>query len=210
MDDLALLRLDELCAGYGGEALVGPIDAALGPGLYEVRGSNGSGKTTLLRTMCGELRAIGGQCLVQGRSVWADVAVRAQIAYVSAVPEQPDFLSVEECWRMYAALRGLPDWDGVLWQVRFGLDGAMPLAQCSAGQRRRAELIAALAADPSVLLLDEVLANLDPQSVAVVADALEQWREDRVVILTSHQPLPVKVDACFELAARRPLVWEVA
>lgn len=203
-----ILTLDALCVGYGRAALVGPVSASLGPGIYHVVGRNGSGKTTLMLSICGELRPISGRCEVLGRSIWHEPAARAHIAYVSATPEQPEFLSVEECWRLYAGLRGQPGWDGYAWERRLGLEGRWRLSQCSAGQRRRAELLAALAADPEVLLLDELWANLDDESVEVILASLEQWRAERVIVMTSHRELPLKADAVFTLGTGS-LSWEV-
>ncbi|MEQ1507910.1 MAG: ABC transporter ATP-binding protein, partial [Myxococcota bacterium] len=75
------------------------------------------------------------------------------------------------------------------------------LGHCSAGQRRLAELLAASAGDPPVVLLDEPFANLDPVSTARVADQVTRWRADRVVIVTSHGPLPVEVDTVLRIGA---------
>lgn len=203
-----ILALDALRVGYGQHTVIGPVSASLGPGLYHLVGGNGSGKTTLMRSMCGELRPIDGRCEVLGRSIWHEPESRAQLAYVSATPEQPEFLSVEECWRLYAALRGQPKWDGYSWQRRLGLEGDWRLSRCSAGQRRRAEFLAALAADPKVLLLDELWANLDDESIDVILESLERWRAERVILMTSHRELPLKADAVFTLSAGA-LRWEV-
>lgn len=181
--------------------VLGPLDARLGPGIVHLRGANGAGKTTLLRVACGELRPTGGRVLLDGRSPLVDPTTRARISFLPAVPELSGFLTVEEAWRLMAGLRGRPDWAGAALQDRFGLPGTRPLDRLSVGQRRKAELLAALAGDPDVLLLDEVFAPLDPDSTAVVAHELEARRASRITLLTSHGPLPLAADAALDLSA---------
>jgi ABC-type multidrug transport system fused ATPase/permease subunit len=63
----------------------------------------------------------------------------------------------------------------------------------SAGQRRRLALARAFLRDAPLVLLDEPTADLDPESAAVVGDAIERLRVGRTVLVVAHRP---------ELAAR--------
>lgn len=85
-----------------------------------------------------------------------------------------------------AALRGAADWDGAALRDRLCVPGSLPLSHCSAGQRRRAELLAALAGDPRVLLLDETFAHLDDHGCEVLRGLVEEWRADGCVVLVHH------------------------
>lgn len=179
---------------------VGPVSWTLGPGIHHLAAANGAGKTTLLRCLCGAWRATG-TLSVCGGDPRMDAAARRHVAFVPSEPELPAFLTVDEAWQQLAALRGAPGWDGAALRDRLGLAGGQALGHCSAGQRRRAELLAGAAGDPAVLLLDEPFANLDAASVAAVADVVEGWRADRVVVVTSHGPLPVRADSTLHLGS---------
>ncbi len=176
--------------------------------MYHLRGGNGSGKSTLLRSMCAEIEPWRGRCLVRGLDTWREPEGRRDLVYVSASPELPEFLRVDECWQFFAAMRGRPDWDGTPWREALGIDGALSLAHASSGQRRRAELLAAMAGDPAVMLLDEVFTHLDVEAVALLAEWIDTWRTDRVILLTSHADLPVSPDVVWEMSAGVALTLE--
>lgn len=185
----AALVIEGLCYRYPGGAAFGPLSAQLGPGLHQLVGPNGSGKTTLLRCMAGELRASAGRCLIDGVDVWSAPSARARLGYLATPADQPDLLTVDELWRLYAALRGAPGWDGAGLRERLELPPGLQLSACSAGQRHRAELLAALAGNPAALLLDEPLATLDVGSVAMVRELLRELAASRIVVVTSHLEL---------------------
>ncbi|MEQ1572233.1 MAG: ATP-binding cassette domain-containing protein [Myxococcota bacterium] len=196
----ASLRCEALSLTFPSGFRVGPLSLDLGPGLHHLVAPNGTGKTTLLRCLCGGWRDTAGALSVCGADPRTERSARAAVAFVPADPELPPWLTVDEAWHELAALRGAPGWDGAALRTALDLPGELPLGHCSAGQRRRAELLAAAAGDPPVLLLDEPFANLDPDATARVAACLERWRSDRVVVVTSHGPLPLVADTTIHLA----------
>lgn len=207
MDD-PILCLDDLLVRYPSGFSVGPCQGALSKGLFHLKGGNGTGKTTLLKAMCGEIRAQSGCCTVFGEDIWKSPLARRHIGYLAADPELPDFFRIEECWHFHASMRRRPEWDGRELQQTLRLNGDMLLAHSSAGQRRAAELLAALAGDPVVLLLDEPFACLDEEVTHTLVGWLDSWRNDRVVLLTSHQDVPVEVDGTWTLERGEPLSLE--
>jgi ABC-2 type transport system ATP-binding protein len=198
---IASLRCRGLRLRFPSGFTVGPLDLDLGPGVHHLIGANGSGKTTLLRCLCGGWRTSEGTVDVCGMDPRTNPDGRRKIALLAAEPELPTFLTVDEAWQELAALRGRPDWDGAPLRDHLGLPPGLPLAHCSAGQRRLAELLAAAAGDPAVLLLDEPFANLDPVSTERLVACLSGWRADRVLVITSHGPVPLPVDS--EIAVSR-------
>lgn len=191
---MTTLLVDRLAFTYPGGFRAGPLSLSADRGVVHLLGANGTGKTTLLRCVCGEYRRSEGELRVRGRDPRREVAARRDVAFQAAEPELPDALTVDEAWQQLAAVRQRPDWDGASLRERFQLPGTLRLGQCSAGQRRLAEFLAAAAGDPAVLLLDEPFANLDVGRVAVLRDALVDWARERVVVVTSHQPLPMGAD----------------
>ncbi len=196
----ASLVCEDLTLSFPTGRRVGPVTWRLGPGIHHLAAANGSGKTTLLRCLCGAWRATG-ILLVCGGDPRTDPSARRHVAFVPSEPELPAFLTVDEAWQQLAALRGALAWDGAALRDRLGLAGGQALGHCSAGQRRRAELLAGAAGDPAVILLDEPFANLDADATERVADVVEGWRADRVVVVTSHGPLPVRADATLHLGS---------
>jgi ABC-2 type transport system ATP-binding protein len=188
------LRCD-LAYTYPSGFRAGPLRLDLGPGVHQLSAANGRGKTTLLRCLCGENRRSQGTLSVCGHDPRHEVEGRRAIAYWAAEPELPDVLTVDEAWQQLAAIRGAPRWDGDALRIRLDVPGALPMGHCSAGQRRLAELLAAAAGDPPVLLLDEPFANLDPEHVDRLVAVLEDWRAERVLLLTSHSPPPLPVNS---------------
>jgi ABC-2 type transport system ATP-binding protein len=141
---------------------VGEVHGFLGP--------NGSGKTTTLRVLLGLLRADGGTASVLGSDPWVDsVALHRRLAYV------PGDVSL---W---------PNLTGAELLDRFELDPTKKSRAYSKGNRQKVALIAALASDVELLLLDEPTAGLDPLMEAAFQDCIRHERgSGRTVLLSSH------------------------
>jgi ABC-type multidrug transport system ATPase subunit len=188
------MRICDLVVVYGTGVRVGPVSWSLAPGVHRLTGPNGSGKTTLMRAMAADLHPSGGTVEVAGRDLHRDAGARRHVGYLPATPDLPGYLTVDESWQTVAALRGDPDWDGAPVREALALPGDLRVSHGSSGQRRRAALLAALAADPDVLLLDEPFAHLDDQGCAFLAGWIDDARDRRVVVLTHHGTCPVVVD----------------
>src|SRR5204862_6578924 len=120
-------------------------------------GPNGAGKTTLLQILAGSLRPSGGSVsLASGRVGW--------------VPQQPALyskLSVAENLRLFARLEKRPDVpatvERMLGQTGLRDRAGDEVGKLSGGNRQRVNIAIGLLAEPSVLLLDEPSAALDPR-----------------------------------------------
>lgn len=188
------LRLEDVRHERPGGFALGPISLKLGPGIWRITGGNGSGKTTMLRLLGGDLPPSSGRVVWNGLNLYRKEAARRDVSLLLTNPEQPDFFTVEEAWKLAAALRGQGKWDGKELQAELGLSGGQALGTLSTGMRRRAELLATLAGDPNLLLLDEVFAPLDAKAVAAVSQRLESWRERRLIFFTAHGDVPLRID----------------
>ncbi|TNE88877.1 MAG: ATP-binding cassette domain-containing protein [Deltaproteobacteria bacterium] len=199
------LVLDHLGFAYPDGTAIGPVSLRADAGVVRLHGENGTGKSTLLRVIGGVLPASEGTVRLHGRDPFAEAPVRAHIGAVTADPELPPFLTATEAWQQWAAFRGKPDWDGASRLEALGLPPHLRLGHMSSGQRRRAELVAALAGDPSLLLLDETFTHLDDAGVAWLAAEIERGRAQRVVLLAHHGTPPVGIDDTVVVPpARRP------
>ena len=163
------------------EVRAGEVHAFLGP--------NGAGKTTTLRILLGLLRKDGGQAGLLGGDPWRDaVALHRRLAYVPGDVTLWPGLSGGEIIDLLGRLRGgLDPGRRQALTERFALDPAKKARAYSKGNRQKVALIAALASDAELLLLDEPTAGLDPLMEATFRDCVaEERRQGRTVLLSSH------------------------
>lgn len=199
------LEVQSLTHRYADGTQVGPLSFTASRGRVHLQGPNGAGKSTLMAVIGGVLPACGGYVRLDGCDPFVEHGVRARIGAVAAAPELPGFLSADEAARQWAAFRSVPSWDPTPVLQALDLPAGLPLGAMSSGQRRRAELVAALAGDPELLLLDETFAHLDAQGIDWLVNHLEGLRDDRVVVICHHGELPLSVDQVVPLPpARRP------
>ena len=138
-----------------------------------VIGANGSGKSTLLQVLATLRRPHRGGGSVLGADVRQPVpaAVRAQICLVAHQPAMYAQLSLQENLRFVAELFDRPTSvaDEALVTVGLSKSAGRRVDRCSHGMVRRADLARALITEPTLLLLDEAHAGLDPAAGALVA-----------------------------------------
>jgi ABC-2 type transport system ATP-binding protein len=152
-------------------------------------GPNGAGKSTTIRILLGLLRADGGTATVLGRDPWRDATdLHRQLAYVPGDVVLWPSLSGGEVIDLLGRLRGGIDEDRRRHLVeRFELDETKKGKAYSKGNRQKVALVAALASDVPLLVLDEPTAGLDPLMEEVFQSELTAAKEDgRTVLLSSH------------------------
>ncbi|MCU0727390.1 MAG: ABC transporter ATP-binding protein [Planctomycetes bacterium] len=158
--------------------------------IFGLLGPNGSGKTTALRILLGLLRADAGRASVWGEdSLSLSAATRQRIGYLSEEPFPYDDLPIDDLLLFISAFFDRFDHvrAGAL-RDRLRIPRDQALAELSAGQRRRAELVLALAPDPDLLVLDDPLAGLDATVRREFLDLVLEFsrREGKTVLFTSH------------------------
>jgi polyether ionophore transport system ATP-binding protein len=159
----------------------GEVHAFLGP--------NGAGKTTTIRILLGLLRKDDGQAVLLGGDPWRDaVSLHRRLAYVPGDVTLWPGLTGGQIIDLLGRLRG--GLDAKRRQElteRFDLDPAKKTRAYSKGNRQKIALIAALASDAELLLLDEPTAGLDPLMEAAFRDCVNEERSDgRTILLSSH------------------------
>ena len=159
-------------------------------------GPNGAGKTTTLRILLGLLRADSGRAELLGGDPWDDaVSLHRRLAFVPGDVELWPNLTGGEAIDLFARLRGGENKarrDELI--ERFALDPTKKGRTYSKGNRQKVALIAALASDVELLLLDEPTAGLDPLMEAVFQDCIREARQEgRTVLLSSHILAQVEV-----------------
>ncbi|HZW98434.1 MAG TPA: ABC transporter ATP-binding protein [Trueperaceae bacterium] len=163
------------------EARTGEVHGFLGP--------NGAGKTTTLRILLGLLRADGGTVTVLGMDPWRDaVALHRRLAYVPGDVELWPSLTGGEAIDLLGRLRGGIDGRRREELIqRFDLDPTKRGRTYSKGNRQKVALVAALASDTELLILDEPTTGLDPLMEAEFQECVREAKSrGRTVLLSSH------------------------
>jgi ABC-2 type transport system ATP-binding protein len=187
------LRVESLAMRFGDLEILSGVDLCANPGeVVGLMGANGSGKSTLLRLCAGLLLPCSGAVLVRGHS-----AVRARrrgwIGW-SGVGEHSFQRrhSLGENLTLCARLYGLQRREGsrrigeLSEMLGFAAQLGIPAAHCSTGQRQRAAVARALLNRPPLVLLDEPLRGIDPESAPALARALRESSRASAVLWVSH------------------------
>jgi ABC-2 type transport system ATP-binding protein len=180
---------------FGEIAAFAHVTLSLAPGeITAVAGPNGGGKTTLLRTTVGLLEPDEpGSVLVFGRRPDHDLAVRRQIGYVPDEDDLLEALTGEEYVRFVAAAYGAQP--AVTLGRALELAGQLDLALAdyqrklisgySHGMRKKTQLIAILAMQPSLLVIDEPTNGLDPTAIIKLKQLL-RCQTHSAIMVASH------------------------
>lgn len=169
---------DDVTLGHAGNACVRGVDLFVGTGERAVLGdASGAGKTTLLMTSCGLLPALSG-----------NVSAPSQLSVVfqdSRLVEQLD--AVGNVLLVGAGGRSAQQVRALLRELlpEDALD--RPVSELSGGQRRRVELVRALAHPSAAVLLDEPFASLDVTAHRASAAFVLGHLEGRTLLVASHE-----------------------
>jgi tungstate transport system ATP-binding protein len=193
---LGIIQLSDIEVRYGDiRALRGvTIDIQSGE-IVTLIGPNGAGKTTLLKVMAGLITQYDGQMQFMGETITN--ANRAMVReHATLVFQKPVQFGTTVFKNLAYGLRirGLAESD-VHKRVRqslklVGLEGFEDRSarRLSGGEKRRVSLARAVAIEPSVLLLDEPSADLDPESKQIVEEVLRTLNKDldMTIVLATH------------------------
>jgi len=190
------ISIHNLWAGYDNEIVLRDIDFTVYEGDFiGLVGPNGGGKTTLFRVLLGLLPPMRGVVEIFGEPI------RKGRQYVGYVPQSVEFdrefpidvWNVAQMGRL--GHRGLfhrftdEDRKVVAEALRkvdmFDLRDR-PIGELSGGQRQRVYIARALATEPKILLLDEPMANVDPQMSSTIYELLKELNDQITIVMVSH------------------------
>jgi ABC-2 type transport system ATP-binding protein len=185
-----VIRVSGLTKSFGRTKALDGLDLVVQAGeVHGFLGPNGAGKSTTIRVLLGLLRADAGEAELLGGDPWRDaVALHRRLAYVPGDVTLWPTLTGGEIIDLLGRLRGGLDTRRRAELIeRFDLDPTKKGRAYSKGNRQKVALVAALAADVELLLLDEPTAGLDPLMEAVFRETVEEAkRAGRSVLLSSH------------------------
>ncbi|KAJ3381664.1 ATP-binding cassette sub- A member 1 [Lobulomyces angularis] len=161
--------------------------------LLALLGQNGAGKSTSMNILSGLTPATKGDAIIYGFSVAHQMS---EISKIMGVCPQHDILfgdlTAVEHIELYAGLKGIPKKDVKmliedrlkcvkLWQVRNTRANTY-----SGGMKRRLSLVISTIGDPKVIFMDEPTTGMDPVNRRRVWSFVENFKEGRVIVLTTH------------------------
>lgn len=200
----ALLSLAGVRKAYGRTVALNGVSLSVKGGeIYGLLGPNGAGKTTLLKIVVGLLRPDAGSVTVCGFDVQRDR--RRALACTGYVPENPvgfDYLTVREFLEFVGALRGLPR-ERVEESIEKYLDlfGIRDkehefMGRLSRGTVQKVLVSAAFMHEPRVLVLDEPISGMDPESQRAFKDEVRRMAASGAAVLISSHMLDTVERLC--------------
>ncbi len=189
----ALLHIDGVSRSFGGLKAVSNVSLRVPEGsLTALIGPNGAGKTTLFALMSGFLQPDAGKVTFAGQDITGQpphLNARLGMARTFQIVQPFAAQTVRENIAVGAHLRH-PDRREALARAeavaqRVGLASQLdkPASDLTVAGRKRLELARALATEPRLLLLDEVLAGLNPQEIADMLPVVRAIRDGGVTVL---------------------------
>jgi ABC-2 type transport system ATP-binding protein len=182
---------------YGSVHALDGVDFELAEGITGLLGPNGAGKTTLLRCLATVLAPDSGTIDMFGydpNRTSDRIEIRRRLGYM---PQEPGFYRSFTCFDFLdylAILKEHVDPASRHSEVREALSrtgleekSTVKVRKLSGGMRRRLALAQALIGSPSLLVLDEPTAGLDPEQRFRFRELISDLAESRTVLLSTHQ-----------------------
>jgi lipopolysaccharide export system ATP-binding protein len=196
-DDQAGLSIISIAKSYDRRVVLSDVSMSVGRGeVVGLLGPNGAGKTTCFYSVMGLVKPDSGRILLDGADITALPMYRRAILGLGYLPQETSIFRGLSVAKNISAVLELvePDKDARADRLEFllsefGLEklrdsAAMAL---SGGERRRCEIARALAANPSIMLLDEPFAGIDPLSISDIRDLIKDLKKrDIGVLITDH------------------------
>jgi lipopolysaccharide export system ATP-binding protein len=174
-------------------------DVSLGVDRGEVLGllgPNGAGKTTCFYSIMGLVKPDSGRILLDGQDITGLPMYRRAILGLGYLPQETSiFRGLTVCQNIMAVLEvAEPDrqarverLEQLLAEFHIEKLRDAPAMALSGGERRRCEIARALAANPSIMLLDEPFAGIDPISIQDIRDLIVDLKSRNIgVLITDH------------------------
>jgi ABC-2 type transport system ATP-binding protein len=188
------LTASHLTRRFDTRIAVDDVSFELVPGeIFALLGPNGAGKTTTLRMLGGLIRPTSGSVLLDNQIVTSTTVprLRASIGFLTEMPGLWERLTVRQNLTVYARVHRLASPARAVDRMLdlFAIsDRARDFAgELSKGLKQRVALARTLLHDPSIVLLDEPTAGLDPQSAHDVRQLVLRLRDQRrAVLLSTH------------------------
>jgi Cu-processing system ATP-binding protein len=153
-------------------------------------GPNGSGKTTLIKSILGMVHPDSGKIYVNDYLINGDPSYRSNIGYMPQIGRYPDNMKVGHLFEMIKKIRAVNDTsidNDLILQFDIPSIFEKPLRTLSGGTRQKVSAALAFLFNPSILILDEPTAGLDPLSSEILKEKITaEKQKNKLILITSH------------------------
>ena len=186
--------VENLSKNYSENKAVNNINFKIGENeIVGLLGPNGCGKTTTIAMILGLLKPSSGKILVDGIDIENNrIELLHKMNFISPYIELPKKLTVKENLIVYSKLYSVRNFNERInylsETLRLNDFINKKTGELSSGQKNRVSLAKALINSPSILLLDEPTASLDPETGDYVRTFLENYKKEKniSILLASH------------------------
>ena len=203
-----MITIKKVTKKYGNKKALDNISFEVNSGeIFAFIGHNGAGKTTLIKAICGILDFDEGEILINGNSIKTNpIACKKELAYVPDDPElyedmrAIDFINF--VCDMYETPPGVREQNIERYAKMFKMQSELgnTIKSFSHGMKQKVALIAALAHEPKVLVMDEPFVGLDPKAIFDMKEVLRELADKGVTIFFSTHILDMAEKFCKRVA----------
>ncbi len=191
------LEVVSIAKSYDRRSVLNDISLTVARGeVFGLLGPNGAGKTTCFYSIMGLVKPDSGRIMLDGADITGLPMYRRAILGLGYLPQETSIFRGMTVEQNIVSVLELAEPDKSARKARLdqllgefsldGLRGSMATA-LSGGERRRCEIARALAADPSIMLLDEPFAGIDPISISDIRALIIQLKSRGIgVLITDH------------------------
>jgi len=191
------LEVHSIAKAYDRRAVLHDVSLGVHRGeVVGLLGPNGAGKTTCFYSVMGLVKPDSGRIFLDGQDITDLPMYRRAILGLGYLPQETSIFRALTVEQNIMAVLEVSEPDGHARQDRleqllreFGIASLRdsPAMALSGGERRRCEIARALAAEPSIMLLDEPFAGIDPISIADIRELVRELKKrDIGVLITDH------------------------
>src|SRR6188472_3606212 len=191
------LEVRSIAKSYDGRAVLHDVSLSVSRGeVVGLLGPNGAGKTTSFYSVMGLVRPDSGRILLDGEDITGLPMYRRAILGLGYLPQETSIFRGLTVSQNIMAVLEVAEPDKAARAERleqllaeFHIEGLRdaPAMALSGGERRRCEIARALAANPSIMLLDEPFAGIDPISIQDIRDLIKDLKNREIgVLITDH------------------------
>jgi ABC-2 type transport system ATP-binding protein len=199
-----MLKLENLTKKFGSFTAVNSISLEVNSGdLYGFLGENGAGKTTTIKMITGLFSPTSGSILIDGIDISKNpVKAKSLIGYVPDQPFLYDKLTGREFLYFCGGLYNLEKKylrkkiEELIDKLKIDDWLDKRTEEYSQGMRQRITIASALIHNPKIIILDEPMIGLDPQSAAIVKKILKEKSSEGTSVFMSTHSLYVAEELC--------------
>ena len=172
--------------------------------IFAFIGHNGAGKTTMIKSIIGILDFDSGDIIINNYSIKSDpIKCKKEMAYVPDNPDLYENMTAIDFINFVCDMYDVSNRDDIIKYAKmFEIDDKLynDISSFSHGMKQKVALIAALAHNPNVIIMDEPFVGLDPKAVYDVKEIMKKMAHEGKIIFFSTHILDVAEKLCDRVA----------